>query len=179
MDDVIVDEAQPAARACASCGASLRPDARFCASCGNWIGAVVPVEEPANPSPPVEEQPPEEEQPEEEPPEEQAADPQPAAEQVVEAQPDDDHPGTFEAWREMEELRAVEGVGEPDELDELELPDEIEEITELHSMTPPPRPGVQPVSLSREPMSRPRRVLVAIALLMLFGAVAVALRTVG
>jgi hypothetical protein len=168
MDDVVVDEEQPAARACASCGASLRPDARFCASCGNWIGAA-PVEEAPDPSPPIEDGPAEEEQPQEEPREEQA----------VEAQPDDDHPGTFEAWREMEELRAVEDRAEPDEVDELELPDEIEEITELHSMTPPPRPGVQPVSLSREPMSRPRRVLVAIALLMLFGAIAVALRTVG
>jgi hypothetical protein len=35
------------------------------------------------------------------------------------------------------------------------------------------------VSLSREPMTGPRRVLLAIALLMLFGAIAVALRTVG
>jgi hypothetical protein len=85
----------------------------------------------------------------------------------------------------FEELKAVEDPEErqdPEELhelDELQEPDEIEEITELHPIVPPPRPGVQPVSLSREPMTRPRRVLLAIALLMLFGAIAVALRTIG
>ena len=115
MDDVDVDDAQPAARICPSCGASLRADAKFCATCGNWLGAP----------------------------------------------------------------EAVEELDELDELDELQEPDEIEEITELHAMLPPPRPGVQPVSLSREPMTAPRRVLLAIALLMLFGAIAVALRTVG
>jgi hypothetical protein len=152
MDDLAVDEEQ---RACASCGALLRPDARFCASCGNWIGATALVEEQPLEEAPV------------------------VAEVPVEEQPEDDHPGTFEAWRELEELRSVEDLPAPDELDELELPDEIEEITELHSMTPPHRPGVQPVSLSREPMTLPRRVLLAVALLLLFGAIAVALRTGG
>ena len=157
-----MDEDQAAARTCDSCGASLRPDARFCASCGNWIGAAEPVEEPAAHDAPLPEQ---------------AVDEQPAEAHAEE--PLEDQPGSFEEWREMEELRALDEVKQPEERHGREEPDEIEEITELHPMTPPPRPGVQPVSLSREPMTRPRRVLLAIALLVLFGAIAVALRTVG
>jgi hypothetical protein len=70
-------------------------------------------------------------------------------------------------------------LGERAELDELQQPDEIEEVTELRPHNQQPRSGVQPVSLSREPMSIPRRVLVALTLLVLCAAIAFALRSVG
>ena len=72
-----------------------------------------------------------------------------------------------------------EELGGRAELDELQQPDEVDEVTELRPHIQQSRSGVQPVSLSREPMSVPRRVLVALTLLVLCAAIAFALRSVG
>jgi hypothetical protein len=93
-------------------------------------------------------------------------------------------PEPVAARAEPAPLKPVEAVEEVhdrlSELDDLPWADEIEEeATELRPRAPSPRPDASPVSLSREPMSVTRRVLVALTLLVLFAAVAVALRTVG
>jgi uncharacterized Zn finger protein (UPF0148 family) len=172
MDELDVDTATAAldgatsVRTCSSCGAPLRDGARFCASCGNWIGAEPAVEVADEP--------------------EAVEEPEPA-EDVEEPEPDEDVEEAEEATPvdeeaevlEEEEDAPVEGPEAFLEPEVFEDADEIEEITELLPMQPPPRPGARPVSLSREPLTIPRRILVAIALLMLFGAIAVGLRALG
>jgi uncharacterized Zn finger protein (UPF0148 family) len=163
MDELDVDTATAAldgatsVRTCSSCGAALRDGARFCASCGNWIGAEPAVEVADEP--------------------EAVEEPEPAedVEEAEEATPVDEEAEVLEE-EEDAPVEEPEAFLEPEVFEDA---DEIEEITELLPMQPPPRPGARPVSLSREPMTIPRRILVAIALLMLFGAIAVGLRALG
>jgi hypothetical protein len=68
---------------------------------------------------------------------------------------------------------------EPTRLEAVDDLDAVDDVTELRRDNQPPRSGLQPVSLSREPMSVPRRVLVAVTLLVLCAAIAFALRSVG
>jgi hypothetical protein len=143
------------ARLCASCGTPLTPGLRFCASCGNWIGADDPVvEDPVAEVPVVEE--PVADEP--------VVEDEPVA--VVEPPVAVDKPVVREE-QTVRELPAL-AVHEP-------LTGDLA-MRDVHSLPAATQVEERPVTFAREPLSWVWRVLLAIALLLVFAAAAAALR---